>query len=48
MKKLVVAIVGLLCMTSAAFAEGGIGFRVGAAQNNPKDMTELYNEAFYY
>jgi len=36
MKKLVVTVVSLLCLTSAAFAvDRGMGLRLGAAQNDP-------------
>ena len=47
MKKLVVTVVGLLCLTSTAFADNwGVGLRAGAAQNDPKDLKEAYDEAF--
>lgn len=47
MKKLVATMVSLLCLTSVVFAGNwGIGIHGGAAQNDPKDMKETYNEAF--
>ena len=49
MKKAIIAIVGLLCIAPAAFADNwGLGLRFGAAQNDPKDMKETYDEAFDY
>ena len=49
MKKLVIAVVGLLCFAPAAFADNwGLGLRLGAGQNDPKDMQETYDEAFIY
>ena len=44
MKKLVIAVVGLLCFAPAAFADNwGVGLRLGAAENDPKDMQDAYN-----
>lgn len=44
MKKLVIAVVGLLCFAPAALADNwGVGFRVGAAENDPKDMQDAYD-----
>jgi len=49
MKKLVIAVVGLLCFAPAAFADNwGFGLRLGAGENDPKDLKEGYDEAFDY
>ena len=41
MKKLVIAVVGLLCFAPAALADNwGVGFRVGAAENDPKALKD--------
>lgn len=41
MKKLVIAVVGLLCFAPAALADNwGVGFRVGAAENDPKTLKD--------
>lgn len=44
MKKLVIAVVGLLCLAPAAFADNwGLGLRLGAGENDPKDMKDAYD-----
>lgn len=44
MKKLVIAVVGLLCFAPAAFADNwGVGLRLGAGQNDPKGMEDTYD-----
>lgn len=47
MKKLVLAALAVLFIAPAAMAEGwGVGVKLGAGQNDPKDMKDLYDEAF--
>jgi hypothetical protein len=45
MKKLVIAVVGLLCFAPAVFADNwGFGLRLGAGENDPKGMEEVYDQ----
>ena len=47
MKKLVLAALAVLLVAPAAMAEGwGIGVKLGAGQNDPKGMKDLYDHAF--
>jgi len=44
MKKLVIAVVGLLCFAPAAFADNwGLGLRLGAGENDPKSLEDVYD-----
>lgn len=44
MKKLVIAVVGLLCFAPAAFADNwGFGLRLGGGENDPKGMKGFYD-----
>ena len=44
MKKLVIAVVGLLCFAPAVFADNwGLGLRLGAGQNDPKGLKDAYD-----
>lgn len=46
MKKIVISTLAIL-LSAPAFAEGwGIALQLGAAQNNPKGMKEIYDAAF--
>lgn len=43
MKKLIIVVISLLCLTPAAFAGNwGLGFRAGATQNDPETMHDCY------
>lgn len=47
MKKLVLAVLAVLLVAPAAMAEGwGVGVKLGAGQNDPKGMKDLYDAAF--
>ena len=47
MKKLVLAVLAVLFIAPAAMAEGwGVGVKLGAGQNDPKGMKDLYDAAF--
>lgn len=47
MKKLVLAALTVLFIAPAAMAEGwGVGVKLGAGQNDPKGMKDLYDAAF--
>ena len=44
MKKLALAVLAVFCVASAAFAsDWGLGLKLGAGQNDPKDMQETYD-----
>jgi len=44
MKKLVIAVLAVLFVAPAAFAEGwGVGVKLGAGENDPKDMEAAYD-----
>ena len=44
MKKIILAVVGLLCFAPAVFADNwGAGLRLGVAENDPKDMKDAYD-----
>lgn len=46
MKKLMVAVLGMLFFAPAAFADGwGLGVKLGAAENDPKDMKDVYDNS---
>lgn len=45
MKKLAVAVLAVLFIAPAAFADNwGIGLKLGAGENDPKDLRRVYNE----
>ena len=45
MKKLAVAVLAVLFVAPAAFADNwGIGLKLGAGENDPKDLRQVYNE----
>lgn len=46
MKKGIIAVLGVLLFVPAAFADNwGLGLKLGAGENDPKDIKELYDEA---
>ncbi len=46
MKKLMVAVLGVLFLAPAAFADGwGLGVKLGAAENDPKTIKDIYHDS---
>ena len=43
MKKVVLAVLAVMCFASISFAGGGLGLKLGGAQNDPKTLEELFD-----
>lgn len=43
MKKIVLAVLAVMCVASFSFAGGGLGLKLGGAQNDPKTLEELFD-----
>ena len=47
MKKWLIVVISLMCLAPTVFASNwGLGLRAGAAQNDPRDMKDAYNDYF--